>query len=150
MLKIATFMGNHKTGSPMIGDKEYLCPKCKGHLNAGGYIIFSTRNKRHQQGLILLHPEVGSYEYKHHNNYGFEKGEMVDFFCPICQANLETKKNKDYAGITMIDHQNEEYEVMFSREAGKRSTVVVSNDEAEAFGDHHMDLEDLIEEEYFG
>ena len=125
---------------------DYMCPKCKGHLNAAGYIIFSTKNKRNKKGLILLSPDVGSYTYKHHNNYNFEPGEMVDFFCPICQTDLRSSKNPEYAGITMIDHQNMEYEVLFSRKEGVKSTCVFSNEEVEMFGEDAMDYEEVIDD----
>jgi len=125
---------------------DYMCPKCKGHLNAAGYVIFSTTNKRKKKGLILLSPAVGSYTYKHHNNYTFEKGEMVEFFCPICQTDLKSSKNPDYVSITMIDHQNMEYEVLFSRKAGVKSTCVISNEDVEMFGEDAMDYEEMLDD----
>lgn len=125
--------------------KDFLCPKCKGHLNAGGYLIFNTKNQKNQKGLILLDPGVGSYDYKHHENYNFQKGENIEFTCPICQYDLKSKKNPKFASVIMIDHQNMEYEVLFSRIAGEKSTYVFAKDNIEAFGEHAEDFEDLFE-----
>jgi len=127
---------------------DYLCPKCKGHLNAGGYIIFSSKNKRNQKGLVLLNPDIGSYTHKHHPSYHIEKGEMIEFFCPICQADLKSSEKPNFAVINMIDHNNEQYQVLFARKAGEKSTYVVSNENIEMFGDDALDYEDLLEEDY--
>jgi len=125
---------------------SFLCPKCKGHLNAGGYVIFSTRNKRKQRGLVLLSPKVGSYSVKHHDKFGFEKGEAIDFDCPICGKSLHAKENSENVGIIMIDENNTEYRVLFSRIYGNQSTYVLSNDDVEVFGDDALEFDDLIED----
>ena len=72
-------------------ENDYLCPKCKGHLNSGGNVVFSTQNPRHAKGLILLHPTMGSYTYDHHKDYHLEKGDIIDFNCPLCLADLKSK-----------------------------------------------------------
>jgi hypothetical protein len=125
---------------------DYLCPKCKGHLNAGGFVIFSTKNKRKQRGLILLSPKVGSYSVKHHDKYKFEKGEFIDFFCPICSEDLCAKENERNVEIVMVDQSDTEYRVLFSRVAGERSTYLLSNDDVEVFGDDAVELDDLYED----
>ena len=125
--------------------KDFLCPKCKGHLNAGGYVIFNTKNQKNQKGLILLDPGVGSYEYKHHANYNFQKGEMINFSCPICQGDLQSTKNNEYVEVDMIDHQNSKYNVLFSRKAGVKSTFVAADDNVEAFGDDAGDFDELFD-----
>ncbi|MFH1320216.1 MAG: hypothetical protein ABII90_06120 [Bacteroidota bacterium] len=125
---------------------DYLCPKCKGHLNVGSSIIFSTSNKRQKKGLILLNPTIGDYTYEHHDNYIFEEGEMIEFFCPICQAELKSAKNHNFASIIMIDHGNIEYEILFSRKAGEKSTYVLSNEELETFGDDAKDYDEVFDD----
>ena len=116
-------------------ENDYLCPKCKGHLNTGGKIVFSTKTSRNKKGLILLNPEIGGYTYEHHENYSFKKGEVIQFNCPICSTDLTSKENEKFAGVMMIDHNDMEYNVLFSRVAGVKSTYVVSTDNVESFGD---------------
>jgi len=128
---------------------DYLCPKCKGHLNAGGFVIFTTKNKRNQRGLILLSPKVGSYSVKHHEGYKFEDGECVDFFCPICSKDLCAKENDRNVEILMVDENDTEYRILFSRIAGERSTYLLSNDDVEVFGDDAVELDDLYEDSEF-
>jgi len=126
---------------------DYLCPTCKGHLNAGGKVIFTARNTRNKKGLVLLSPSIGTYDYEHHDNLIFIKGKMVDFYCPICAADLASDKNDQYAGIIMVDHNNQEYEILFSRKSGERSTYVVAKDEGvEMFGEDALSYDDLFEE----
>lgn len=128
-------------------ENDYLCPKCKGHLNVGGVLVFATETHRKHKGLIMLNPKVGEYNYKHHPNYMLEKGELVDFHCPICHANLTSSKNKDHAMILMVgEDDNCDYELYFSKKAGNKSTYVVAKEEIEAFGEDAMDIEDLFYE----
>ncbi|HIA36600.1 MAG TPA: hypothetical protein EYM84_09430 [Flavobacteriales bacterium] len=128
---------------------NFLCPKCKGHLNAGGYVIFSTKNKRKQRGLVLLSPKVGSYSVKYHESYGFEKGEAIDFACPICSKSLHAKENSENVSIIMVDENDTEYKVLFSRIFGNQSTYVLSNDDVEVFGDDAVEFDDLLEDSDF-
>jgi len=128
---------------------NFLCPKCKGHLNAGGYVIFSTKNKRKQRGLVLLSPKVGSYSVKYHESYGFEKGEAIDFACPICSKSLHAKENSENVSIIMVDENGTEYKVLFSRIFGNQSTYVLSNDDVEVFGDDAVEFDDLLEDSDF-
>ena len=127
-----------------LKSNDYLCPKCKGHLNADESVIFSTKNAKNQRGLILLSPEIGKYNYSHHDNYNFKKGEIVEFYCPICAESLESDKNNKYASITMIDHNNEEYEMLFSRLAGNKSTYIVSNRIVESFGEDSSHFDEVL------
>ena len=127
-------------------NNDFLCPHCKGHLNTGGHVIFSTKNKKRQKGLILLSPKVGSYNYEHHENYNFQKNEVIEFSCPICGHSLESSKNQNYASIIMVDHNNEEYEMLFSRKEGDKSTYVVARDSVESFGEDALSFDDIFED----
>lgn len=130
-----------------LKDNDYMCPKCNGHLNVGDYLVFATKTQKRHKGLILLSPKVGEYNYLHHEKFQLEKGELVDFECPICQADLTSAKNKDHAMIYMVSSEdNTEYQLFFSKIAGNKSTYLVSNDNVEAFGEDAMDYEDLFYE----
>ncbi len=129
-------------------DNDYLCPECKGHLNVGDHLIFATRTKRNHKGLLKLSPKVGEYAYKHHPKFHLENGEMVDFECPICQTDLTSSKNKDHAMILMVGSEdNYEFELFFSKIAGKQSTYLVAHDNVETFGEDAMDYEELFFED---
>lgn len=128
-------------------DNDYLCPKCKGHLNVNGHLIFATKTKRNHKGLLMLDAKVGEYKYKHHDKFHLEEGELVDFECPICQTDLTAANRKDHAMIYMVGiEDNFEYELYFSKVAGNQSTYVVAHDNIESFGDDALDFEDLYYE----
>lgn len=129
-------------------DNDYICPKCKGHLNVGGYLVFATQTQKKHKGLLMLSPKVGEYNYHHHDKFQLEKGEMVDFGCPICQTDLTSNKNKEHAMIYMVGQEdNAEYELYFSKVAGNESTYLVAHENVEVFGDHATDFEGLFKEE---
>jgi len=129
-------------------DNDYICPKCKGHLNVGDYLVFATRTHKKHKGLILMSPKVGEYNYIHHDKFQLEEGELVDFECPICQSDLTSKDRKDHALIYMLSAEdNVEYDLYFSKIAGKKSTYLVAQDNIEAFGEDALDFEDLYYED---
>ncbi len=114
---------------------NYLCPKCKGFLNVGENVIFSTRNKNHDVGLILLHSELGNYKVIKHPDYHYEEGERLEFFCPICHKSLSTGGKEKLVKILMVD-ENKTFHVLFSQIAGEKSTYKITGDNVEAFGKH--------------
>ncbi len=123
----------------MIKLKEnYLCPHCNSHLRVWNNIIFTIMsNKNKKRGLLLLNPELGNYSYLSHASLKFEDGEIVEFFCPVCQTNLAAKEiNENLIKIAMIDENGKEYEIFFSKIAGEHSTFKIEKDNIlENFGD---------------
>ena len=117
-------------------DNHYLCPHCRGHLRVGEYIIFRIRNKRREKGLLLLHPEVGNYTSIKHPKFHYKEGERVDFFCPICMQTLDAALDENLVHVIMIDAQNNEHKIYFSRIAGEKSTYQVSEEGVMETGEH--------------
>lgn len=127
-----------------IKENDFKCPKCLGHLNVAGKLIFATRTKSNHKGLIMLSPNVGDYKYAHHDNYHLKKGELVDFHCPLCGIDLSSSKHKEQAMILMVNEEDRsEFELYFSKVAGNNSTYIVSNEKVESFGEDALDYEDL-------
>jgi hypothetical protein len=59
----------------------------------------------------------------------FKEMECLDFFCPICRSNLTaTDVNKNLVRIIMIDKNQREYDLYFSRLRGEHSTFIISDD----------------------
>ena len=108
-------------------DNHYLCPHCRGHLRVGDYIVFKIRNTEREKGLLLLHPELGSYSSIKHPHFHFREGERIDFFCPICMQHLDAAIDENLVHVLMIDAQHTEHEIYFSRITGEQSTYKVSN-----------------------
>ncbi len=113
---------------------NYICPKCRGYLNACDYIIFNSKTEKGERGLILLHPELGNYTVLHHPEFKFEQGEVVEFFCPICGESLSVKEKENFAKILMVDENGKEFTILFSRVAGEKSTYKIQGESIEIFG----------------
>ena len=82
-----------------------MCPQCKGYLSLDEKVVFSVRTPDYRVGLISLHPELGNYSVDKHQHFDFSEGEELDFFCPICHAELASELHASLARIIMIDEQ---------------------------------------------
>ncbi|MFH2141208.1 MAG: hypothetical protein ABIJ97_02205 [Bacteroidota bacterium] len=114
---------------------SYLCPKCNGYLNVGEDIIFSVKTKSKDVGLIILSMKLGDYSARNNPKFKYKSGERVDFFCPICHANLAAKNiNENLAKVKMVDDENNEFTIVFSGIAGEKCTYKIKQN-IEAFGE---------------
>lgn len=115
--------------------KQYRCPKCRGHLKVGEYIILLIKNKIHQKGLILLHPEVGNYSSIKHPSLTITKNEEVEFSCPVCQFNLASDFDKNLSHL-ILEENDKSYDIYFSRISGEKSTFLVDGEKVTVTGEH--------------
>jgi hypothetical protein len=124
---------------------DFLCPSCLNFLNVGNNVVFSTRNKQKREGLIILHPELGDYSIVKHPSFEFERGDLIDFYCPYCNKKLNSERNENLAKIIMRDEKNLEYEIHFSRIAGERSTYKIIGSNVEIFGEDSSEYLDFLD-----
>jgi hypothetical protein len=118
-------------------DVNYVCPKCRSYLRVWNNIIFSVKScTEDKKGLLLLNPELGNFEFISHYHLEFNIMDCLEFFCPVCNFDLTASDvNKNLARVIMIDEDEKEYDVYFSRLRGEQSTFKVSNgDIVEKFG----------------
>lgn len=120
----------------MSKDNHFICPHCKGYLNARKNIIFIAETETGDRGILLLSPEIGDYSMIKHPKFKLTEGEKIQLYCPICHSNLVKRidKNKQLAKIIMIDPRNKEHEIHFSGIVGERSTFKVTDGKVETFG----------------
>ena len=85
---------------------------------------------------MLIHPELGNYSSLKHQDFYFEEGERIDFYCPLCLQSLDAAMDENLVQVVMIDEQQTEHEVYFSRIAGEKRTYQVSDDGIIARGEH--------------
>jgi predicted RNA-binding Zn-ribbon protein involved in translation (DUF1610 family) len=123
---------------------DFLCPKCSNILNVGENVVFSTKNKRKKEGLILLHPELGNYSLIKHSNFDIQDGEIIDFYCPYCGEMLKSEKHENLAKILIRDENGNEGEVHFSRIAGQHATYKITGQNMEIYGNDATDYYDFI------
>ena len=83
-----------------------------------------------------MNPHLGNYEFISHYKLDLDEMECIDFYCPVCGCNLiAADVNKNLARIVMIDEDNKEYDLYFSRLRGEESTFKISNgDVVEKYG----------------
>ena len=127
---------------------NYLCPKCRSFLNIGTKVVLSVHVKESQKGLLLFEKKLGDYDVKKHDLIQYEKGQMVGFYCPICHENLAADLNTNLAKVIMIDEDNNEYDILFSKVVGEQATYKMKSGNIEAFGaDKNKYLDSLKKDE---
>lgn len=121
-----------------------MCPHCKGYLSQDEFVVFSVRTPDFRVGLISLHPELGNYGIQKHHRLDFSEGDELDFYCPICHAELASSTHASLAKIIMIDEHLNEFEILFSRKAGQQTTFKIEGETMEIFGDDSAEYIDFI------
>ena len=114
----------------------YLCPYCRGAINAGNNVILSAKSSKNKIGLVLLHEEIGNYTVVHSSSLTVEPGEIVDFYCPICHESLNVKKGESLARYIRLENGVDESFIIISRAYGERITFRVDkNKHIETYGE---------------
>jgi uncharacterized protein YbaR (Trm112 family) len=123
---------------------NFICPKCRGFLNVGDQIILVAESKQKSTGLILFSPEIGNYSTSRNPEFKITEGEKHEFFCPLCHKKLAADIHDNLSRIIMIDKDKDEYEILFSKIAGEKSTYKIVGESAEIYGEHHSNYIDFI------
>lgn len=118
-----------------IKDCNFHCPHCSDLLSSNGHIVLSTKRHNGEEGHIRLATTFGNYSYSHEPDTEFTPGEVVSFLCPTCKNHVHSDKYKDYAMIKMHVSDSIIFDVLFSREAGKRKTYIVTEDGIESYSE---------------
>jgi hypothetical protein len=102
----------------------YSCPECGATLNAKQNIILAAHvvGEKNNKGLALLHEELGNYTVALTSSLNVDSGSVVEFFCPVCQANLNASKGENMAAFIRTDETGEESTIYISRIYGDRCT----------------------------
>lgn len=109
---------------------NYLCPHCRAYLRIWKNIIFVVKSEsRNLQTILLLNPELGNYEVIHHTAVDVCDGNKLIFMCPVCHTDLTaTGINENLNRIIMVDENNKEFDVYFSKICGEHSTFLIQED----------------------
>ncbi len=116
-------------------EPQYYCPACEAPLKVGEYVIFLAQTQHKKKGLMLLHAEIGNYSSMKHPEFKFDKGENIEFFCPVCHASLASDFDDKLAHIALVEDKKT-YDIYFSRIAGEESTYKVDEEQVTATGEH--------------
>jgi hypothetical protein len=123
---------------------EYKCPHCNGLLNVNDCVLFSVKTPGGKVGLISLHSEIGDYSVMKNPAFEFKEGDILDFFCPICHAELASHVHDQLARVHMIDENNNDFEILFSKIAGEKSTYKIVGETMNIYGDDSAEYLDFI------
>lgn len=115
---------------------DYLCPNCRGLLNAKDDIILSAENSKGEKGLLLLHPDIGNYSSLKSKHFNLETGDKLSLFCPICHFCLDSSKHNNFSQIQFIDTDSEESTIIFSRIFGEKVTHKIDDKKVFSYGEH--------------
>ena len=118
---------------------KYSCPKCTAILNPGQSIILLG----HHEGvdtLLAFHPEPGNYALGVPYNVTINGGEVWNFGCPVCHADLNIPDEKDLAALDMTDGLGVWNKVFFSRVAGEQATFVIPREAEDKMQKYGVDL----------
>ncbi len=126
---------------------RYICPHCRGAINANNNIILSAKTKNNKLGLVLLHEEIGNYSSICSDSIKVKEGEIVDFFCPICNESLNISGDESFAKYLRVKDDLEEDCIIISRIFGERITFKVDkNKHIETYGEK---ISRFIDPEWF-
>lgn len=107
----------------------YKCPHCRASINAKRNIILAAQmaHKKESKGLALLHEEIGNYTVAMSSTLTVKSGDLVNFYCPVCNESLDSVKEKDLAHFIRMDETGEESTIYISRIYGERCTFQVDD-----------------------
>lgn len=116
---------------------DFLCPYCKGKLNVNNNIVLSVHTESQKVGLVFLNSKLGNYDTVTHPSFNLKEGEHLDFFCPICHANLAAIEfDENLAKVFMTDESQKVYEIVFSEIAGEYCTYKLIDAMIDSYGEH--------------
>lgn len=101
----------------------------------GQNIVFTVNGKGEKRGILFLSPELGDYSYAGNPNFKIEKGEELEFLCPICHADLSVSGADKLARVVMREDNHYEYYIVFSRKEGERCTYKLSEKSMDTYGE---------------
>jgi len=118
-----------------IQNNDFICPHCLSHLCPAGKIVLSVKTREGMAGLLLLSPLLGEYTLEKHPALKLSHGEHLDFFCPVCHANLSAKDGHiNLARILIANTNGTKSEVFFSKIVGEKCTFHIHGKEVEPYG----------------
>ena len=124
----------------ILTEYNYHCPNCNQLLNAENTVIFHVKKSTGESGIIELNPKVGEYSYKCEPEMHFEENEAIEFYCPACKKNLQSKKFPKFVELKLHVTDTIHFDMLFSRIFGDRRTYVITEDMTEKYGDNPEDL----------
>jgi hypothetical protein len=113
---------------------RYFCPSCHTGLSPQSHVVLGAR-KGKRRGLVILNPEPGNYEVFASDSLELVYGDIIDFFCPVCQAELRSNADDRLVRVRFRGDDGQTGAVSFSRIFGEHATYLVTEDRIRTFGE---------------
>ncbi len=113
----------------------FVCPHCRAKLNElnAETLKLRTVRKNGDEGIIELSTKFGDYQHQHIPKTTFQPKEIVDFYCMNCDRDLTSDDHPKYALLNLVVENNISFDIIFSREFGKRKTYVITENGIETY-----------------
>lgn len=125
-------------------ETTFKCPECHSFLNIGKKLVLSSGVEDNKKGLCSFETELGNYNIET-NDLNYKEGKLVNFYCPLCFANLTSDIHPNLASILMSEGENGEFRIIFSKIAGEKATYKIQNNKLKCYGIHKDKYKSLIE-----
>ena len=126
---------------------KFYCPHCEGRLDIHNFSVFTAKNKQGKLGLLLLSPHLGEYDVWHDTAFTFNKGDLIEYYCPVCHKTLTAHEFHDnLVKVNMVDENNVDHTVVFSGVAGEHATYRFRDKEYEQFGPYAHQYENFFQD----
>ncbi|MBN1962888.1 MAG: hypothetical protein JW841_18300 [Deltaproteobacteria bacterium] len=114
--------------------RVYRCPHCRAILNPCIKLILKAQLRDHL-GLFVFSPQPGNYEVAIPDDFPVRKGDMVNFFCPVCSADLTSAHDQAFAEINVTTGSHMAA-VVFSKTFGRYATYFITRQDVKSYGKH--------------
>jgi hypothetical protein len=103
----------------------YSCPYCDSVVNPDETVIL-LGERGSIQCLLGFHPQPGNYTIYVAPGIDMSRGDLWDFLCPICRANLRSEEHDNLCKLICWQGQKRRL-VLFSRVVGEQATYTVED-----------------------
>jgi hypothetical protein len=113
--------------------RTYYCPKCQATLNPSVKIILTATHEG-KSGIVLLSPQPGNYRAIIPEELKLGRGDLVEFRCPVCNADLTSDADPRMAHLRFRFSTGTSGYVEFARRFGEHATYFVTEQSIRSFG----------------
>lgn len=115
--------------------RTYHCLKCQSVLNPNVKIVMVVAQGPNR-GLALFSPQPGNYSIIYADHLCLRQGELTEFFCPVCGADLTSTASPNLARLGVQLGDGTQGWVDFSRWFGEQATYYVFGDQVRSYGEN--------------
>ena len=86
----------------MLQEYDYHCTKCDHKLNQSRDVHFLVALEGGEKHELKLSKIPGVFGHKADHTLTIKDGDVVNFFCPKCEANLRSDDRPEFVEIRLV------------------------------------------------